>query len=56
MDYSVFTQIETKDLQTVSKFLNMQSCFILKQCKEANVRENLDLQYGFINLKEENLA
>lgn len=56
MDYSVFTQIETKDLQTVSKFLNMQSCFILKQCKEGNVRENLDLQYGFINLKEENLA
>ena len=55
-DYSVFTQTSTKDAQVVTQFLNTQSCFILKQCSEANVRKNLDLQYGFIKLKENDLA
>ena len=56
IDYSVFTHKSSKDLQLVNKFLNMQSCFILKECVKANVRENLDLQYGFIALDEETLS
>jgi hypothetical protein len=55
-DYSVFSQTSTKDSQVVTQFLNTQSCFILNQCSEANVRKNLDLQYGFIKLKEDDLA
>lgn len=56
IDYSIFSQTSTKEIKEVTKFLNKQSCFILKQCVEASVMKSMRQQLLFTQLKEENLA
>lgn len=52
-DYTIFQQTANKELETVSQFLNAQSCLALRQCSKDRLDKNESIIYQFSDFKEE---